>query len=202
MKFILGKKLGITQLFNEKGEVVPVTLIEAGPCFVSAIRSKKKHGYGAIQLAFVEKKKRKFKENKGSFQDQFRYLKEFRLKEEGLRKYKIGKKVKVSIFKEGDRVKVSAISKGKGFQGVVKRWKFAGSPASHGHRHDLRAPGSIGSSFPEKVIKGLKMAGRMGGERVTVKNLEVVKVDTKKNIIAVKGAIPGVKGRLVEVRSD
>jgi len=127
-------------------------------------------------------------------------LREFRTEEVG--EIKTGDKITADVFKEGDKVKVSGVSKGKGFQGVVKRHGFAGGPKSHGQKHSLRAPGSIGATFPERVPKGRRMAGRMGGERVTIKNLEIVKVDAEENILAIKGAVPGVRGSLVEIVSE
>lgn len=177
----------MSQIFKED-KVIPVTLIEAGPCEVVQIKTKKE-GYEAVQIGFGRKKTK----------NHFRYLKEFRV--EDSKKFKIGDKINVSSFKEGDIVKVSGISKGKGFQGVVKRWGFKGSQASHGTKHTLRAPGSIGSAFPEKVFKGMKMGGRMGAARITVSGLEIVKVDAKNNLLAVKGAVSGRKGTLLEIKS-
>ena len=195
MKFILGQKLGMSQIFDEKGNQIPVTVIEAGPCEVLQIKTKEKDKYEAVQIGFqkIEKTKRIKKTMKGK---EFRYLKEFKNGE-----YKVGDKIDVSVFQEGDIVKVSGISKGKGFAGVVKRWGFHGRPATRGTKHELRTPGSVGSSFPERVIKGRKGPGRMGFERVTIKNLKVVKVDPDNNLLAVRGAVPGRKGTLLEVRS-
>lgn len=208
MKFILGLKLGMSQIFDEKGNVIPVTLIEAGPCIVTQIKTKDyyppttllpkpahpKKEIKLIQIGFkkIEKKKKIKKTMKGK---EFKYLKEFRDGE-----YKVGDKIDVSIFKEEDLVKVSGLSKGKGFAGVVKRWHFRGRPATHGTKHELRTPGSVGTSFPERVIKGKKMPGRMGYERVTIKNLKIVKVDKENNLLAVKGAVPGARGTLLEIR--
>jgi len=185
MSFILGKKLGMTTIYDEAG-AHNVTLVECSPCTVSAVRTDEKDGYTAVQVETDKTAKKKFR-------------KEFRVDELG--ETKKGDTLNVSAFEEGKKVVVSGVSKAKGFQGVVKRHGFAGSPATHGHRHDLRAPGSIGSAFPQHVIKGKKMAGRMGGERLTVKNLTVVKVDAENNIIALKGAVPGVNGRIVEIRA-
>jgi len=195
MKFILGQKLGMSQIFDEKGNQIPVTVIEAGPCEVLQIKTKEKDKYEAVQIGFqkIEKTKRIKKTMK---EKEFRYLKEFKNGE-----YKVGDKIDVSVFQEGDIVKVSGISKGKGFAGVVKRWGFHGRPATRGTKHELRTPGSVGSSFPERVIKGRKGPGRMGFERVTIKNLKVVKVDPDNNLLAVRGAVPGRKGTLLEVRS-
>jgi len=205
----------MTQIFKEDGQVVPVTLVEAGPCWVTQIRTKEKDGYEAVQLGYGFRKLKNIKkpqkgqlEKIANIKDQLpekmglRWLKEFRIKnnESKIKDLKVGDKITVEIFKEGDIVKVSGLSKAKGFQGVVKRHGFAGAPASHGTKHTLRAPGSIGSAFPERVWKGKKMAGRMGGERVTIRNLEIVKIDKENNLLAIKGAIPGRKGTLVEVR--
>jgi len=193
MKFILGQKLEMTQMFDEKGNVVPVTLIEAGPCVVTQIKTKEKDKYEATQIGFIPKLKRVKKTEKGK---EFRSLREF---EGG--DYKLGDKIDVSVFQEGDIVKVSGISKGKGFQGAVKRWGFKGkASATHGTKHEHRTLGSVGTSFPERVIKGRKMPGRMGAERVSVKNLKIVKIDKENNLIAVKGAVPGRRGTLLEIR--
>jgi len=199
MKFILGTKLEMSQIFNEKGNQIPVTLIEAGPCFVTQIKTKEKEKYVALQIGFgkIEKAKKIKKTMKGK---EFKYLREFRVDESGIKNYELGNKINVSIFKEGDAVSISGISKGKGFAGAVKRWKVAGFPKTHGTKHGLRSIGSIGSTTPSRVIKGKKMAGRMGGERVTVKNLEIVKVDPENNMIAVQGAVPGRRGTLLEIK--
>ncbi len=196
MKFILGQKLEMSQIFTEDGKVVPVTLIEAGPCQILQIKTKEKDGYEAVQIGFkkIDKKKKIKKTMKGK---EFRYLREF---PDG-QKYKIGDKIDISVFDEGDKVKISGISKGKGFQGGVKRWGFSGRGASHGVKHEARTLGSVGSAFPQRVIKGRKMPGRMGFERITVKNLEVVKVDKENNILAVEGAVPGRRGTLLEIKS-
>ncbi|NQV00537.1 MAG: 50S ribosomal protein L3 [Parcubacteria group bacterium] len=192
MKFILGKKIGMTQVFNQDGRVVPVTLIEAGPCFVLQIKTKEKDGYSAVQIGFEEiKEKRIKKSQKGKA---FRYLKEFPKND-----LKINDEINVSLFNPGEVVKVTGISKGKGFQGVVKRHGFAGMPASHGTKHTERAPGSIGSAFPERVVKGRKMAGRMGNDRIVVQGLKIADIDKENNLIAIKGAIPGRKGTLLEI---
>lgn len=193
MKFILGKKLEMTQIFkNDK--VVPVTLIEAGPCFVTQVKDKNKDGYEAIQIGFGKKKKNKVKKTeKGK---EFRYLREFK-KASSL---KVGDKIDVSIFKEGEKVRISGVSKGKGFQGAVKRWSFSGRNATHGVKHEHRTLGSVGSTDAERVFRGKKMPGRMGSERITVKNLEIVKVDKENNLMAVRGAVPGRRGTLVEIR--
>lgn len=198
MKFILGKKIGMSQVFNKEGKVIPVTVIEAGPCFVTQIKNKEKDGYFAVQVG-LEKKERKIKKTeKGK---EFKYLKEFRVSEEDIKNFQKGQEIDVSIFNEGEKVKVSGISKAKGFQGVVKRWGFGGAPKTHGTKHTLRKPGSIGATDPARVFKGKKMAGRTGGKRVTVPNLTVLSVDKEKNIILLKGAVPGRKGSLLEIKN-
>jgi len=199
MKFILGKKLGMSQIYDKQGNAVPVTVIEAGPCFVTQVKEENKDGYRAVQVGLDKLRQNKIKRPQKD--RPFKHLKEFRLVDDGKAEFKTGDKIDVSIFSEGDRIKVSAISMGKGFQGVVKRHGFSGGPASHGHRHVLRRPGSIGTSFPERVIKGKKMPGRAGAERVTIKNLKIAFVDSKNNLIAVSGAVPGPKGILVEINS-
>jgi large subunit ribosomal protein L3 len=197
MRFILGKKLEMSQVFDEKGNVVPVTLIEAGPCQVLQIKARDKDHYEAIQIGFEKiTKERKIK--KPQKQKPFRYLREFK---GDISKYKVGDKIDASIFQEGDLVKISGTSKGKGFAGAVKRWGFSGRGASHGVKHEARTLGSVGCSFPERVIKGRKMPGRMGTERVSVKNLKIVKVNKDNNLLAIKGAVPGKRGTLLEVRS-
>jgi len=192
MKFILGLKLGMTQVFDEKGNQIPVTLIEAGPCYITQIKTKEKDKYGAVQVGFVKKTRKIKKAEKGK---EFKHLREF---EDG--EHKMGDKIDVSIFQEGDKVKISGLSKGKGFAGVVKRWGFHGRPATRGTKHEERTGGSTGSSMPSRVVKGKKMAGRMGFERVSVKNLKIVKIEKEDNLIAVRGAVPGRKGTLLEIR--
>ena len=201
MKFILGKKLGMIQIYDKEENAVPVTVIEAGPCFVTQIKIKDKDEYSAVQIGFENLKDNKVK--KPQKDRPYRFLRELRImnSESGdIKDLKIGDKITVDIFKEGDIVKISGISKGRGFQGVVKRHGFKGGPASHGHRHVLRRPGSIGSSFPERVPKGKKMPGHMGVDRVTVKGLKAIKVDLENNLLAVKGAVPGAIGGLLEIR--
>ena len=198
MKFILGQKIGMSQIFDEKRNVMPVTLIEAGPCQVLQIKTKERDGYEAVQVGFKKITKKK-KIKKTMAKKPFSFIREFK---NNIQEYKVGQKIDTSVFKEGDTVLVSGISKGKGFQGAVKRWGFSGRGASHGVKHEARTLGSVGSSFPERVIKGRKMPGRMGSERITVKNLKVVKVDSKNNLLAVKGAVPGRKGTLLELKSQ
>lgn len=201
MKFLLGKKIGMTQIF--KGDnVIPVTLIESGSNFVTQMKTKDKDGYEAVQIGFGAKKEKNIKKpQRGHLEGlgNFRWLKEFRI--DSSVGFKRGDEVKLIDFKSGDKVTVTAISKGKGFQGVVKRHGFHGGPKSHGQKDRHRAPGSIGASFPEHVIKGMRMAGRMGADRVTVKNLEIAEIDKENNLIAIKGAIPGRRGTLVMIQS-
>jgi len=198
MKFILGKKQGMSQIFDEQGNVVPVTIIEAGPCFVTQIKTEDKDKHQAIQVGYERLKDKKVK--KPQKDKPYRHLREFLISNSKF--LKVGDKIDVSIFQEGDIVKVSGISKGKGFQGVVKRHGFSGGPASHGHRHVLRTPGSIGSAFPQRVVKGKKMPGQTGAKRVTVSGLKIIKVDPKNNLLAIKGAIPGPPNGLVEIKSQ
>lgn len=189
----------MSQIFDAKRKMTPITLIEAGPCFVTQAKTMEKDGYRAVQIGFqkIEKKNKIRKTMKGK---EFRFLREFRLSDTETLNEEQEKEIKASVFQEGDKVKISGISKGKGYQGVVKRWGFRGRGSSHGVKHEARTPGSVGTSFPERVIKGRKMAGRMGSDRVTVKNLKIVKVEAENNLIAVQGAVPGRNGALLEIR--
>lgn len=193
-KFLLGKKLGMSQMFDENGKMIPVTLVSAGPCQVLQVKTKEKDGYSALQVGFekIEKEKKIGKSMKGKA---FRFLREYKDGE-----LKLGDTIDVSVFVEGDKVKVSGISKGKGFQGGVKRWGFSGRNATHGVKHEHRTLGSVGCSYPERVIKGRKMPGRTGSDRTTVKNLKIVKVDKENNLLALRGAIPGRPGALLEIK--
>lgn len=208
MKFILGKKEYMTQVFDESGKVVPGTVVSAGPVYV--VETKKtglKDKYDAVVIGFGERKasllakaqqaviKKALPERESGFS----VLREFNSKKSELPKLEIGQEIKVDTFAEGDKVVVSAISKGKGFQGVVKRHGFHGGRRSHGQKHSEREPGSIGAGGKQRVLPGMRMAGRMGADRVTVKNLIVSRVDADKNLIFIKGAIPGRKGTLVEI---
>lgn len=199
MKFILGKKLGMSQVFDKAGKVIPVTLVQAGPCVVTQVKTQDKDDYTAVQIGFG-KKRQVSKPLTGHLKDleTFRYLREFRLDKTG--DFKRGDEIKADIFKEGDNVSFMGTSKGKGFQGVVKRHNFKGGPASHGHRHVLRRPGSIGGAYPQHVRKGVRMAGRMGADRITIKASPVVSVDTDKGIIAIKGPVPGVRNGLLVIQ--
>jgi large subunit ribosomal protein L3 len=196
MKFILGKKLEMSQMFDEKKDIVPVTLIEAGPCFITQIKTKDKDNYESIQIGFEKLKDKKITKNKKS--KPYRYLREF---DGDASKYKAGDKIDASIFAENEKVIIVGTSKGKGFAGAVKRWGFHGRNASHGVKHEERTIGSIGRRFPQRVIKGKKMPGRMGSDRTTVKGLKIVKIDVENNLIAIKGAIPGRKGTLLEIKA-
>lgn len=199
MPFILGKKIKMAQIFKEDGKIIPVTVVKAGPCFILEIKKKEKDGYNAVVVGFEKLSPKKVK--KPQKDKPFRYIVEFRDKKitEKIEGYKKGDKIDLSLFKEGDKVKVSGISKGKGFAGVVKRWGFSGRGKTHGVKHEERQPGSIGSAWPQKVFKGKKMPGRMGSERITLKNLEIVKIDKKNNLMAIKGALPGGRGNLLEI---
>jgi large subunit ribosomal protein L3 len=202
---IIGKKIGMTQVFNAEGQVIPVTLVKAGPCVVTQRKTPTTDGYNAIQLGLVEfvKKSRITKPAAGhlakSGADGVKYQREFRLRP-GDGDYKVGDRVLAEEFKPKDKIDVVGMPKGRGFAGVVKRHHFGGGESTHGSMHH-RAPGSIGgSSFPSRVFPGMRMGGRMGGERVTVRNLEVVQVDAEDNILMVKGAIPGPNGSYVMLR--
>jgi large subunit ribosomal protein L3 len=188
---ILGKKIGMTSIFDDNGQMIPCTIIEAGPCYVTQVRTKIKDGYEAVQLGFDEIKERLVnKPLKGHF------------KKSGVKpQFQVGQEVRVDSFVQGDVVDVSGRSKGRGFQGVVKRHHFGGvGMTTHGQSDRVRAPGSIGSSsYPSRVLKGMRMAGRMGGERVTVKNLKVLKVIAESNILIVKGSVPGAINSYLEI---
>lgn len=201
MKFILGTKQQMSQIFSEDGISTPATLIEIAPVTVTAIRTQERDGYSAIQVGWGQQKpERLSKAVKGSVKTgTFRILKEFRVTAEEAANLKEGDTISPEIFLEGDIVSVSGISKGKGFQGVVKRHNFKGGPRSHGQKHSEREPGSIGGGLRNRVPKGMRMAGRMGSDRITVRNLKVLAVDMDKHILAVRGAIPGRRGTIVEI---
>ena len=204
MKGILGKKLGMSQIFDDKGEVIPVTVIEAGPCYVTQKKTRERDGYTAVQLGFeVVKPHRLNKPLMGRLAKRnippLRYLHEFKVADH--QDLTEGQRLDVSMFEVGNHVDVIGTSKGRGFAGVVKRHGFAGGPRTHGQFDRLRAPGAIGAgSTPGRIIKGLRMAGHMGNERVTVQNLEVVLVDPERNLLAVKGAVPGANNGLLIIR--
>ncbi len=209
MAAILAKKLGMTQVFQEDGRVARVTVLEAGPCPVTAIRSAERDGYEAVQLAFgAAREKHLSKAELGHLKKAdappLRHLVEFRDDAGGGSKIpqQVGETVTVEAFSVGARVKVAGISKGKGFQGTIKRHNFASGPKSHGS-HNVRAPGSIGASAtPSRVIKGIRGPGHMGSRRATQKGLEVIAVDAEKNLLMVRGSVPGARGSVVEVRGD
>lgn len=204
MSGLIGKKLGMTSIFDEQGNFVPVTVIQTGPCYVTAIRTKEQHGYDALQLGFEEKRDKSVKKpERGHFAKvgvkPMRYLREFRDFAD-VSQFKPGDVIKADVFQAGELVKVTGTSKGKGFQGVVKRHGFGGGSTTHGQSDRTRAPGSVGaSSYPSRVLKGLRMAGRMGNERVTTRNLRVVRVDAENNIVMVRGSVPGARNGVVLV---
>ncbi len=204
MKGILGKKVGMTQVIKENGEVVPVTVIEAGPCYVTQVRTPERDGYRAVQLGFAPVAERKLTQGqrghlKKSGAPTLRYLRELRTRANEA--HEIGEEIKADIFQPGERVDVVGTSKGRGFAGVVKRHGFAGGPRTHGQSDRERAPGSIGAcASPGRVWKGMKMPGHMGSERVTSQNIEVVVVDPDRNLLAVKGSVPGPTGGLVLIK--
>ena len=180
-KFILGKKVEMSQIFKDDGTVFPVTVIEAGPTTVTQVKTGEKDGYKAVQIELGRVRK-EFKPQEGTFEK--------------------GNSITVASFEPGDIVKVSGLTKGRGFQGVVKRHGFKGAPKTHGTKHAHREPGSIGAVWPQRVIKGTRMGGRMGGTRTTVRNLEVIKVDQEKNRLYIKGAVPGARGTLLEISDN
>jgi len=210
MAAILGKKLGMTQVFREDGTVVPVTVVEAGPCKVTAVRDAERDGYAAVQLAFEEVAEGKLSKPelghlKKAGAPPLRHLAEFRDEDLGAAEGedpKVGDDVTVASFEPGQKVKVAGTSIGKGFQGGIKRHNFARGPVSHGS-HNVRAPGSIGAStFPGRVFKGQRMPGQMGNKRTTQRGLEVAEVDTERNLLLLKGSVPGSRNSLIEVRTD
>ncbi|MBQ3226732.1 MAG: 50S ribosomal protein L3 [Clostridia bacterium] len=204
-KAILGKKLGMTQLFDENGVLIPVTVIEAGPCRVTQKKTDENDGYTAVQLGFGEKKeKHTTKPMQGHFKKAgtayMKYLKEFKL--EGAADMNVGDEVKADVFAEGEIIDVTGITKGKGYAGTIKRWGTHRGPMTHGSGYH-RGPGSMGAcSTPSRVMKGKHLAGHLGVEKVTIQNLTVIKVDAEKNIIAVKGAVPGPKGGMVIIKDS
>ncbi|MFA6618470.1 MAG: 50S ribosomal protein L3 [Candidatus Neomarinimicrobiota bacterium] len=202
MNGIIGKKIGMTRIFDERGRNIPVTVIEAGPCYITQIKTDETDGYSAVQVGFDEvREKLVTKPELGHLKGAgkvLRTLKEFRLEE--VNGVKVGDVINVDVFKKGDIVAVTGKSKGKGFQGTVKRHNFHGGKGSHGQKSQLRGPGSIGAgSSPSRVWKGMKMAGQMGNETVTVRNIEVVEIRTDKNILLVKGSVPGSRNGIVQL---
>lgn len=204
MAGLLGRKIGMTQVYKEKGEVVPVTVIEAGPCFVVQKKTLDSDGYEAVQLGYKEVKEKllnkpKMGHLKKAKVNLLKHLSEFKVS--NIDEYEIGQEIKVDIFKEGELVKVTGTTKGKGFTGVIKRWGFKGGKASHGSMFH-RAPGSIGrgSSDPSRVYKGTKLPGRKGGKKFTITKLRIVKVDLEKNLLLVKGSVPGNHDGLLKIK--
>ena len=203
-KAILGKKIGMSQIFTTSGQVVPVTVVEAGPCQVSQIKTVEKYGYSSVQLAFVDTKESKLTKAEAGHLKKAnvspkKYLKEFKIPTEGLA---LGNEIKCDVFKEGDKVDVSGYTKGRGFTGVIKRWNFHRLKMTHGTGPVHREPGSLSAnSDPSRVFKNRKLPGQYGNEKVTIQNLEIAKVDTERNLLLIKGAIPGAKGSVVTICS-
>ncbi len=199
---IIGKKLGMSQVFEDDGKVAAVTAIEAGPCTVTQVKTVDKDGYNAVQLGFGETKRLKSSQ-RGHLKEagQFKHLREFRL--DDTKEVEVGQKIDVGLFKAGDLIDITGVSKGKGFAGVVKRYHFAGGPKTHGQSDRHRAPGSIGAgTSPGRVLKGSRMAGHMGNQQVTARNLEVFEADPARNLLLVKGAVPGGKNGLVLIKKS
>jgi large subunit ribosomal protein L3 len=197
---ILGRKVGMTRIFNEQGAMVPVTVIEAGPCYVTQLKTPERDGYTAVQIGFGQTK-RLNGPAKGHLKkiSPVRHLREFAVTD--LDDLKVGQKIDVSLFSTGEEVDVIGISKGKGFAGVVKRHHFRGGPKTHGQSDRLRAPGSVGAgTTPGRVLKGTRMAGRMGGARVTQKNVEIIEADPERNLLLVRGAVPGARKGLLLIK--
>ena len=205
MKFILATKENMTEYFEENGTVVPVTILNAGPVTVTRIFSKEKDGYDSVQVGFGIQKKPARNASQGDVGGErrvhklYKIVKEFRLKPADKITVKEGDGIDVSVFTPGDLLQISSVSKGKGFQGVVKRHEFHGGPRTHGQKHSEREPGSIGGGLRTHVPKGMRMAGRMGSDRITQKNLKVVSIDKENNIMLIKGSIAGKRGSLVEI---
>ena len=194
----------MSQIFDEKGDAHPVTILSAGPVVVTQVKTKDKDGYEAIQVGYGEKKAKNInKAVTGHLKGlgNFRFLRELKIEDsKEVSGIKTGDRFDLSVFKEGDKITVSSVSKGKGFQGVVKRHGFKGGPRSHGQKHSEREPGSISQGLRTSIRSGMRMAGRMGGDRVTVKNLKVMQIDPQNNILLLKGAVPGRRGTMVEIR--
>ncbi len=198
----LGKKIGMTQIFREDGKVVPVTVIEAGPCVVTQVKTKETDGYEAVQLGYGVVKRRN-KPQTGHLKNSrlSRYLRE--VSTDDTSEFAVGQTIGVDIFEAGEKVDIIGTSKGRGFAGVMKRWNFGGGPRTHGQSDRARAPGSIGGgTTPGKVYKGLKMGGHMGNRRITVKALEIVEIDAERNLLMIKGGIPGATNSLIQIRRN
>jgi len=206
MKGMIGKKVGMTQVFDEQGTVIPVTVIQAGPCYITQIRSADRDGYVAVQLGYGETKPKNLTKGQlGHLQKAdlpaLRHLREFRVPNSAEVAVEEGQEIKVDVFEKGDLVDVIGVSKGRGHSGTIKRHGFARGPKTHGQSDRMRSPGSIGMcATPGRTLKGQRMAGRMGNDRVTVQNLQLVVVDAEKNLLAVKGSIPGAKGSIVMIK--
>lgn len=204
-KAIIGKKVGMTQIFNAEGQMVPVTVVEVGPCKVVQIKNQEVDGYSALQIGYKQVKESKVtKPIKGHFDkvnvDYMRVLREFKL--EDISAYEVGQELKADVFEAGDKIDITGTSKGKGFAGVIKRHGQSRGPMKHGSKYH-RSPGSMGgSSSPSRVRKGKKLPGQMGNEKVTVQNLEVVRVDVDRNLLLVKGAVPGIRGSVVTIKDS
>lgn len=205
LKGMIGRKVGMTQVFDENGNVIPCTVIEAGPCYVTQVRTAEKDGYTAVQLGFGETKPQRLTKGqlghlKRNNLPSLRHLREFRVKN-GDVEVEEGQEIKVDVFAKGDHVDVIGVSKGRGFAGTIKRHKFGRQPKTHGQSDRERAPGSVGATTtPGRTLPGQRMAGRMGNDRVTSQNLQVVVVDPERNLIAVKGSVPGAKGSIVMIK--
>lgn len=206
MKGMIGKKVGMTQVFDQQGTVIPVTVIQAGPCYVTQVRNTKRDGYVSVQLGYGETKPRKLTKGQlGHLQKAdlpaLRHLREFRLSDDAPIAVEEGQEIKVDVFAQGELVDVIGTSKGRGHAGTIKRHGFSRGPKTHGQSDRMRSPGSIGMcATPARVLKGKKMAGRMGNDRVTVQNLALVVVDVENDLIAVKGSVPGAKGSIVMIK--
>lgn len=202
---ILGKKIGMTQLFDQEGNCIPVTVIQAGPCYVTAIKTRERDRYTAVQLGYQEVPERKLTlPRRGHLKKAqvkpLKILREFRVHEDNVAEFSLGQEVDVSLFKPGDIVDITGTSKGKGFTGVMKRHNFSGSKASHGVHEYFRHGGSIGCRYPQRTIKGMKMPGRSGAARVTLQNLEVMQVRDRDHLLMIKGGLPGARNSLVLIR--
>ena len=206
MKGMIGTKIGMTQVFDDQGNAIPVTVIQAGPCYITQVRNDERDGYTAVQLGYGETKPKNLTKGQlGHLQKinlpALRYLREFRVRNGNADDLEEGQEIRVDVFGQGDYVDVIGTSKGKGFAGTIKRHGFHRGPKTHGQSDRMRSPGSIGMcAAPGRTLKGKKMSGRMGNDRVTVQNLEVVQVDAEKNLIAIKGAVPGTKGGIVMIK--
>ena len=196
MKAIIGKKIGMTRIFDENGKIIPVTIVESKGCQIIQIKNKEKDGYISMQIGYDRLNKKKETKTR-----KFKMLREFRLSESEVTELSKGNEVNVNIFAGGDIVKVIGISKGKGFQGTVRRHHFRTGPKTHGS-NNYRQPGSIGATYPQRVIKGRRMAGHMGHEKITSTGLEIMSVDPEMNLLVIKGAVPGVKGNLVSIKGE